>query len=144
VPDQAKVDQLRAVPMLAEMPFDALERLAESASEFEVTAGHVLIQENQPGSGLLILTHGEVTVDLGTQSVTCGAGECIGELSLLLDDAVHIARVRATTDVRGFAVGRADFDRLLERDARIAVPLLRVLARRLAETDRMIMSKSSR
>jgi CRP-like cAMP-binding protein len=144
VPDQAKVDQLRAVPMFAEMPFDALERLADSASEFEVTAGHVLIQENQPGSGLMILTHGEVAVDLGAQSVTCGAGECIGELSLLLDDAVHIARVRATTDVRGFAVSRADFDRLLDRDARIAVPLLGVLARRLASTDRMIMSNSSR
>jgi CRP-like cAMP-binding protein len=139
--DQAKVDQLRAVPMLAGLPFDALERLAESASEFEVAAGHVLIQQNQPGTGLLILTHGEVAVDLGAQSVTCRAGECIGELSLLLDDVVHVARVRATTDVRGFAISRGDFDRLLDRDARIAVPLLRVLAHRLAETDRMIMSK---
>jgi CRP/FNR family transcriptional regulator len=140
MPDQAKVDQLRAVPMLAQMPFDALERLADSANEFEVTAGHVLIQQNQPSTGLLILTHGEVTVDLGAQSVTCVAGECIGELSLLLDDVVHVARVRAATDVRGFAISRDDFDRLIERDTRIAVPLLRVLARRLAETDRMIMS----
>ena len=81
-----------------------------------------------------------MTVDLGAQSVTCVAGECIGELSLLLDDVVHVARVRAATDVRGYAISRADFDRLLERDTRIAVPLLRVLARRLAETDRMIMS----
>jgi CRP-like cAMP-binding protein len=126
--------------MLSGLPFDALERLADSASEFEVAAGHVLIQQHQPGTGLLILTHGEVTVDLGAQSVTCVAGECIGELSLLLDHVVHVARVRAATDVRGFAIGRADFDRLLERDPRIAVPLLRVLARRLAETDRMIMS----
>jgi quercetin dioxygenase-like cupin family protein len=77
MPDQAKVDQLRAVPMLADLPFDALERLADSAGEFEVTAGHVLIQQNQPGTGLLIITHGEVTVDLGAQTVTCVAGECI-------------------------------------------------------------------
>jgi CRP-like cAMP-binding protein len=140
MPDQSKVDQLRAVPMLSQLPFDALERLADSASEFDVPAGHVLIQQNQPSTGLLILTHGEVTVDLGAQSVTCVAGECIGELSLLLDDVVHVARVRATTDVRGYAISRDDFDQLIERDTRIAVPLLRVLARRLAATDRMIMS----
>ena len=140
MPDQAKVDQLRAIPMLAQLPFDALERLADSAGEFEAAAGQVLIEQNQPGTGLLILTHGEATVDLGAQSVVCCAGECIGELSLLLDDVVHVARVRATTDVRGFAINRDDFDRLLDRDARIAVPLLRVLARRLVETDRMLMS----
>jgi CRP-like cAMP-binding protein len=140
VPDQAKVDQLRALPMLAQLPFDALERLADSAREFEVDAGHVLIQQHQPGTELLILTEGEVTVDLGTPSVVCAAGECIGELSLLLDDVMHVARVRATTDVHGFAVSRDDFNRLLDRDARIAVPLLRVLARRLVDTDRMIMN----
>ena len=35
MPDQAKVDQLRAVPMLAELPFDALERLAVKLLERE-------------------------------------------------------------------------------------------------------------
>ena len=140
MPDQARVDQLRAVPMLAPLPFDALERLADAASEFDVTAGHVLIEQDQPGTELLILTHGEVAVDLGTQSVVREAGECFGELSLLLDDVVHVASVRATTEVRGFAISREDFDRLLDRDPRIAVPLLRVLARRLVETDRMIMT----
>ena len=50
MPDQAKVDQLRAVPMLSQLPFDALERLADLASEFEVSTGHVLIQQDQPGT----------------------------------------------------------------------------------------------
>src|SRR5205085_10866231 len=127
----------------SELPFDALERLADIAGEFEVAAGHVLIQQDQPGTGLMILTDGQVTVDLGASSVTCVAGECIGELSLLLDDVVHGARVRATTDVRGIAISRHDFSTLLEEDPRIAGAVLRVLARRLVHADQLLAESTS-
>ena len=126
--------------MFSDLPFDALERLAANTSDFEAPAGQVLIQRDQAGSGLLILTAGRATVELGTQTLECGAGECIGELSLLVDDVHHVARVRAATDVQGFAISRHDFDALLERDSRIAVGMLRFLARRLVETDRLLSS----
>jgi CRP-like cAMP-binding protein len=51
-----------------------------------------------------------------------------------------VARVRATTDVRGFAISRDDFDKLLGSDSRLALALLRALARRLVETDRLLTS----
>jgi len=130
--------QLRTIPMFASLPEDALEHLAADASDFDAPAGQVLIQPNQPGSGLLILTSGRATVEVGTQTFDCGAGDCIGELSLLVDDLVHVARVRAATDVKGFAIGRHEFESLLNSDSRIAVGLLRVLARRLVETDRLL------
>ena len=138
MPDSDKIAQLRGIPMFAALPDDALERLAGTASDFDATAGHVLIQPDQPGSGLLILTAGQATVELGSQTFDCGPGECIGELSLLLDDVVHTARVRAATAVQGFAISRHDFETLVAADPRIAVGLLRVLARRLVETDRML------
>ena len=126
--------------MFAALADDALERLAASASDFDAPAGQVLIQPNQPGSGLLILTSGQATVELGTQTLTCNAGECIGELSLLVDDVVHVARVRAATDVEGFAISRHHFEALLDSDPHIAVGMLRVLAQRLVETDRLLTS----
>ena len=138
--DPDKITQLRGIPMLAALPDDALERLAATATDFDAPAGQVLIQPNQPGSGLLILTSGRATVELGAQVLDCDAGECIGELALLVDDAVHVARVRAATDVRGFAISRHDFDALLDADSRIALALLRALARRLVETDRLLTS----
>jgi CRP-like cAMP-binding protein len=136
--DRDKIAQLQGIPMFAALPDDALERLAASASDFDAPAGQVLIQPNQPGSGLLILTSGRATIELGTQTLDCSAGECIGELSLLVDDVVHVARVRAATDVRGFAISRHDFDTLVNSDPRIALGLLRALARRLVETDRLL------
>src|SRR6476659_11179653 len=102
--DRDKIVQLQGVPMFAALPDDALERLAASASDFDAPAGHVLIQANQPGSGLLILTSGRATVELGSQTLECKPGDCIGELSLLIDDLVHVARVRAATDVTSFAI----------------------------------------
>ena len=138
--DQDKIAQLQRIPMFASLPVDALERLAASASDFDAPAGQVLIQPNQAGNGLLILTSGRATVELGTQTLDCSAGDCIGELSLLIEDVVHVARVRAATDVQGFAISRHDFDTLVNSDSRIALGLLRVLARRLVETDRLLTS----
>ena len=135
--DRDRITQLKGVPMFAALSDDALERLAGSASEFDAPAGQVLIQPNQHGSGLLILTSGSATVELGTQTI-----DCIGELSLLVDDVVHVARVRAATEVTGFAISRHDFDSLLESDPHIALGMLRVLARRLVETDRLLTRDS--
>jgi CRP-like cAMP-binding protein len=136
--DRDKIAQLRGIAMFAELPDDALEQLAADANDFDAPAGHVLIQANQPGSGLLILTSGRATVELGSQTLECKSGDCIGELSLLIDDLVHVARVRAATDVTGFAISRQAFESLLSSDARVARGLLRVLAHRLVATDRLL------
>jgi len=136
--EQDKIAQLRSVSIFAGLHEDALWELAESANDFDAAAGQVLIQRNQAGNGLLILTDGRATVEIGTQSIDCGAGECIGELSLLVDGLVHTARVRAATDVRGFAINRSDFDRLVETDSRIALAMLRAVALRLVATDQLL------
>jgi len=133
-----KIAQLRNVSIFAGLHEDALWELAESANDFDAAAGQVLIQRNQAGNGLLILTEGSATVELGTQTIACAAGECIGELSLLVDGLVHTARVRAATDVRGFAINRSDFDRLIETDSRIALAMLRAVALRLVATDHLL------
>ena len=136
--DSGRLEQLRAIPMLADLPDAALTRLAERASDFEAPAGQVLVQANEPGSGVLILASGRATVELGTKSIDCVPGECIGELALILDDVVHVARVRAVTDVHGIAISRRDFTELLATDADIAGAVLRVLARRLVAVDSML------
>jgi len=136
--ERETVDHLRQTRMLAALPDDVLARLAQHATVFQAPAGQILIQPNQPGSGLLIITAGKACVELGSRTIVCEAGECLGELSLLLDDVVHVARVRAETDLRGLAISRGDFDALLDSDPRVATALLRVLARRLVEADRLL------
>ena len=61
----------------------------------------------------------------------------------LVDGLVHTGRVRAATPLKCLAINRLDFDRLLQDEPQIAINMLRGLACRLAETDRMIAGLSA-
>ena len=128
-------DRLRASPLFAELEADELERVASICAEFEVPAGHVLIEHGQPGSGMFCITEGTVVVELPAGPIALGPGEFVGELALLADGITRVARVRAATPVKGLALGRAAFAELLDRDPHVAVCMLPVLARRLAQAE---------
>lgn len=126
-----RIQQLRALPLFAELPGPSLERIAAMATEVELRPGQVLIQPNAAGSGMYVLQDGTVTVELRGRTIELGPGEFFGELSLLVPDATRSARVRAATPVRCLALSRADFEALLESEPALAVSMLRTLARRL-------------
>jgi len=136
--DSGMIDSLRSLSLFADLDDLALAQVAAVANPVEVAQGHVLVEAGQEGSGLFVLQEGEVAVDVGSHSFECVAGDFIGELSLLVDGLVHTGRVRATTPLRCLAISRSDFERLLDNEPRIAVNMARVLARRLAETDRTL------
>jgi CRP-like cAMP-binding protein len=113
-------DRLRSIPLFADLDEDSLGRLAAAATEVEAPAGRALIERGRPGAGLFVLEEGEVTVE-GPEGVReLGPGEVFGERALLGDDIHRTARVRAKTDVRCFAIGRADLEQLLAEDPRLA------------------------
>lgn len=127
-------DQLRSAPLFAELSDESLERIKETVTEFDAPAGAVLVQPGSEGSGLYILCEGTVAVETrGAGTIELGPGECVGELALLTHTP-RSARVSATQPVRGLAIDRADFGRMLEAEPQIAISLLGVLARRLIQT----------
>lgn len=128
-----RTGRLRAIPLFAGLDPDALERIAELATEVEAPAGQVLTRANEPGAGMFVVEEGTVAVELRSRTIEFGPGEFFGELSLLVPDARRIARVRATSHARLLAVSRADFSALLESEPRIALSMLPVLAQRLVD-----------
>jgi CRP-like cAMP-binding protein len=131
-PNQDRVETLRSIPLFADLSEESLESILEYASEFEAQRGHVLVQPNQPGSGLFIIEEGVVEVELPSRKLELGPGEFFGELALLDVGATRTARIRVVKHVRCLAIARADFDRLLESEPSMAISMLRTLARRLA------------
>ena len=127
-------EALRGFPLFADLDEHTLEHVAETATEVEVPKGHVLIEPGQEGSGLLIVLDGTVHVQVGEERLEKGAGEFLGELSLLVPGLTHTTRVQAATPVRFLAIRRDDFEELLREHPTIAVAMLPVLARRQAET----------
>ncbi len=133
--DRTEAEKLRSVPLFAGCSGESLAKVAALIQPFEVPAGHVLVQPGQPGQGMFVIEEGDVVVEReGHPPIGFGSGEVVGELAILAD-VTRTARVRATTPVKGWAIARQDFSRLLDSEPQIAVAMLGVLARRLAETD---------
>jgi CRP/FNR family transcriptional regulator, cyclic AMP receptor protein len=130
----ADLDRLRQIPLFEDFSDEALQRIAELATEIEVPAGTVLAMADDPGSGMYIVEEGRVVVEgRGGLHKELGSGEFFGELTLLVPDAHRVARVRAATDVRCVAIRRDDFTQLIEAEPVLAVAMLPTLARRLVD-----------
>jgi CRP-like cAMP-binding protein len=128
-----RVERLRSIDLFSSLDDEALALVASLASEFEVPAGRVVAEPKQHGSGMFAIEDGTATAEVrGGVRRRLDAGDCFGELALLTEGGRRTARVRAETDLRGFAIGREDFRHLLEREPRIALSLLEVLANRFA------------
>ena len=126
-------DQMRRIPLLAELTDETLSAVMSLATTFTVRPGHVLVERGQAGSGMFLIEVGTVEVDLdGSRKVVLGPGEFFGELSLLTDRH-RTARVHAVTEVKGLAIGRKEFEELVESQPRLAAVMLKVLANRLVE-----------
>ena len=128
-----RAGKLCQISLFVDLDEAALKRIAGLMTEFECPAGMVLMQSGQSGAGLLLLEEGTVVVSTRNGEIELGPGECVGELALLDDRGTHAARVRAKTDVRGFAIDRSHFMDLLGAEPKISLTLLRVLAHRLAD-----------
>ena len=125
------IEQLRSIPLFAGLSDHGLKRVAELSSEFEASAGWVLVEVGQPGSGMFVLEEGTVQVHTPDgREWELGPGDFFGELALLSDHPRN-ARIRAKTPVRCLAISRADFSRLLKEEPEIAVAMLPTLAERI-------------
>ena len=128
----ARLDRLRSVSLFTELSDDGLRRILDCANEFDAPAGQVLAEVRMPGAGLFVIEEGTAVVDVPGRPIELGPGESFGELSLLSDHE-RAARVRAKTPLRCLAISRHDFDGILENEPRLAIAMLRALAKRLVE-----------
>src|SRR5262245_5958576 len=108
------VESLRALPLLAGMSEEGLERVRFCAAELEAEKGRVLALQDDPGSGMYVIHEGTVAVELRSGTIELGAGDFFGELALLVEDGARVARVRATSPVRCISIPREDFLALVE------------------------------
>ena len=129
--DRERIENLRKIGLFAQLSDEALEQVLACATDFDAAAGHVLVETNQPGSGLFVIEEGTVTVELPARKVELGPGEFFGEFALLRDDERHTARVVTSSAIKGLAIRRDDFDNLLDKEPTIAIALLKTVAKRV-------------
>ncbi|HEX9372836.1 MAG TPA: SpoIIE family protein phosphatase [Roseiflexaceae bacterium] len=125
------------VPLFAALPPDEIGRLAASLSSAVYPANTILFREGDHGDRFYIVLAGQIAIvkALGTDDERLlgvrGAGEFVGEMSLLSADGLRTASVRVHEDAEVLELTRADFDALLHRHPTLAYEMLRVLSTRL-------------
>ncbi len=131
---------LRHVPLFVSLPPNELADMAGSLQETSYAAGVVLFREGDYGNRFYIVLDGQISIvkALGSDDERLlglrGAGEFVGEMSLLSQDGLRTASVRIEADASVLELTRADFDALLHRYPPLAYEMLRVLSLRLRES----------
>ena|SRR5438128_1972182 len=128
---RARIEDLRAITLFADLEPAALEQLAEAAKEVDAPAGQLLAQPGAAGSGMFFVVEGTVEVEARETLRELGPGDFFGELALLTEGGTRTARVRAKTDVRCVAFDRAAFEDLVRVHPDIAATLLETALTRL-------------
>jgi CRP-like cAMP-binding protein len=108
-----KRDELRAIPLFAELPSRELELVARNSDLVEVPAGTTVIREGDQGREFFAIAEGEVEISQGgTPIATETAGDVFGELALL-HDIPRTATVTAKTPLRLYVLTAPAFRGLL-------------------------------
>jgi CRP-like cAMP-binding protein len=104
---------LASLPLLADAPDAVLARLETLMTPVRVRAGEVLVREGARNRQFVLLQEGTLRVTKGGRQVAeLGAGDFVGELSLL-GDGTAAATVRTATDAVVWVSTSAEFDGVL-------------------------------
>lgn len=123
-----------ATGLFRHLSLEQRQRLAGSCTYRRIAAGRPVFRQGEPAAEMLLVLAGEARVELAGEGdvgrVT--AGECLGEVAVLLDDP-HSATAVAVQDLEVAALSRADLDELVRLRPDVGVALYRNLARGLGD-----------
>ena len=130
------IDQhLAAVPLFADLSKKQLAKVSGLTTQLSVPAGTLLITEGAVGKEFILIVDGDAEVRRGEDKIaTCGPGDYFGEVALL-SDRRRTASVEAITDMRIEVIEGQDFRALIADDPKIAKPVEKAMADRLADLD---------
>jgi len=136
-------EALRAIPLFRDMPEKDLADIAGLLIDRKFPRDAVIYEDGSMGDYMYIISEGQVKItkmsEDGREKILeiLGPGNFHGEMALL-DRAPRSASAKTITPCVLLALSRADFLGLLKQNHEVTLELIRVLARRLRETDEQI------
>lgn len=140
-------DFLLYVPIFADLPEEALEKITTIGSKRSYKKDSVILMEEDAGSALFIIVSGKVKI---SRTSTDGReviltyltdSDFFGEMAIL-DGMTRSATVMAAEDSELFIIQRDEFLNLLKERPEVSIALLQELTKRLRAADMKIKSLS--
>jgi len=143
MPPGMNFDELRRIPLFADISEGDLEQLYRMAETVSIPAGQLVLREGDPGDSLYVVLAGEleVTKRQGDQEVLLALyepGQFFGEMALL-EQARRSASVRTLEESRLLIISRAAFQTLLSCSPSAPLKILQTVTSRLRSTESMLI-----
>ena len=141
--EQQIATALSRVPLFASLNAGQLAELARVVRRHRYSSDQTIFYQGDPGDTFYVILSGQVKVSVTSPEgqeailVVLDAGEGFGEFALL-DDQPRSATIEATENTDVLVLRKDDFRRLLRQMPDIAIGLLRVLTKRLRDTDQLV------
>jgi signal transduction histidine kinase len=137
------IDELRQVPLFADISEEDLEQLYKMADTISIPAGQLVLREGDPGDSLYVLLDGEleVTKRQGDQDILLAIykpGQFFGEMALL-EQTPRSASVRTLQESRLMVISQVAFQTLLSCSPSAPLKILHTVTSRLRSTESMLI-----
>lgn len=143
-PDATVLSLLQSIPVFASLSPEQLSQLASNAADHTYPSGHVIVHQEDAGGNAYAIISGRVRVLESVQDgpvqmflEEMGPGEIFGELGVL-KERPRSAGVVTMERTRCVAIPKKDFLHVLQASKDLSMALLRLLADRLYEADRLL------
>lgn len=128
---------LRRVGLLSACSDKELRSVARLMTEVNADAGDVLVREGTTGREFFVIADGSAKVSVdGRKRATLGAGDFFGEMSLI-DQGPRTATVTAETPMALYVLDVREFAGLLDASPSVTRKIMRALAARLREAEKV-------
>ena len=134
---------LQHSPLFRGLPGPSLERIVGLAAQRNFRAGEIIFSQGDPGDALYAVVAGRIRISAGTadgREISLNImepGDTFGEIALL-DGGTRTATATATEPSELVSIRRDHFVALLEREAKVALELLRLCGERLRWTSGLV------
>ncbi len=135
------IELIGGVPLFASLRPHEVELLALNLRPHNFPANTLIFREGSCDDHFYIIVEGKVEIikALGEEGERLlgerGKGSFLGEMSLFSTDGHHTASVRASKPLRVLEMTRLEFDALLHHHPELAYELLRMVSKRLDESE---------
>ena len=136
-------ERAHLLPLFANLPGSAINRLNASSQECDFQEGEVLITEGSSSDHVYLVLEGEVEIvkSLDTADERCvaisGKGAILGEMSLFTHHGAHTASVRAHTTLKLLRIPAALFSDVMHTYPQLTHNLLSIFTRRMEDSENL-------
>lgn len=136
---QNEVDQLRRIPLFAQIDTAKLKLMAFTSERLIFATGQALFREGDPGDGAYLILSGSVDIQLNSEGgpimiAHLEQNAFVGEMSILCE-VPRTASVVAAEGVDALKIKKETFFQLLKDVPQMALEIMRELAQRLHHTN---------